>query len=100
MPQITVTADRGEGTVTWRERINASDFESKHFANHLVERIGWAVDDAHEVERDADRRPLTTESASSPAPASVPAADPDLATDAEADAAPAPDPAPRAPVAG
>ena len=63
MPQITVTADRGEGTVTWRERINASDFESKHFANHLVERIGWAVDDAHEVERDADRRPLTAESA-------------------------------------
>jgi hypothetical protein len=63
MPQITVTADRGEGTVTWRERINASDFESKHFANQLVERIGWAVSDAHEVERDADRRPMTAESA-------------------------------------
>ena len=75
MPQITVTADRGEGTVTWRERINASDFESKHFANHLVERIGWAVADAHEVERDADRRPLTAERAPDPAP------DPDPATD-------------------
>jgi len=63
MPQIIVTADRGEGTVTWRERINASDFESAHFANQLVQRIGWAVDDAHDVERDAGRRPLTTEQA-------------------------------------
>ncbi len=61
MPQIIVTADRGEGTVTWRERINASDFESQHFAQQLVERIGWAVNDAHEVERDAERRPLSTE---------------------------------------
>ena len=63
MPQIIVTADRGEGTVTWRERINASDFESAHFANQLVQRIGWAVEDAHDVERDAGRRPLTAEQA-------------------------------------
>ena len=61
MPQIIVTADRAEGTETWRERINASDFESEHFANQLVERLGWAVNDAHEVERDAGRRPLSTE---------------------------------------
>jgi hypothetical protein len=70
MPQIIVTADRGEGTVTWRERINASDFESTHFAQQLVERIGWAVSDAHEVEQDEDRRPLTTQDAE---PAPVPA---------------------------
>jgi len=63
MPQITVTADRDEGTVTWRERVNASDFESKHFADQLVERIGWAVNDAHELERDAGRRPLSAEQA-------------------------------------
>jgi hypothetical protein len=61
MAQIIVTADGGEGTVTWRERINASDLESQHFARHLVERIGWAVNDAHEVEQDADRRPPSTE---------------------------------------
>jgi hypothetical protein len=62
MPQIIVTADRGEGAVTtWRERINASDFESAHFAHQLVERIGWAVSDAHEVEEHADRRPLSSE---------------------------------------
>ncbi len=61
MPQIIVTANRGDDTVTWRERINASDFESEHFAQQLVERIGWAVSDAHEVEQDADRRPLSSQ---------------------------------------
>jgi len=55
VPQIIVTADRGaafaEGAVTLRERVTATDFESEHFANQLVERLGWAVGDAHEVER-------------------------------------------------
>jgi hypothetical protein len=32
------------------ERVNASDFESRHFSDQLVERIGWAVFDAVEVE--------------------------------------------------
>jgi hypothetical protein len=32
------------------ERINAEDFKSDHFQAQLVERIGWAVSDAHEVE--------------------------------------------------
>jgi hypothetical protein len=64
MPQITVTADRGDGAVTtWRERINASDFESAHFAHQFVERIGWAVSDAHEVEEHAGRQPLSSDSA-------------------------------------
>lgn len=56
MPQIIVTADRGgdrpEGSVMLRERINASDFESNHFAAQLVERLGWAVGDAHDAEQD------------------------------------------------
>ena len=55
MPQIIVTADektaRGETPVMLRERVNASDFESNRFAEHLVQRISWAVGDAHEVER-------------------------------------------------
>jgi hypothetical protein len=57
MPQIIVTTDRrnerGEGTVMWRERINVSDFESGHFTAQLLERLGWAVNDAHEVDRQA-----------------------------------------------
>lgn len=55
MPQIIVTADhsedRGEGAVMLRERVNVSDFESDHFSSQLVERLGWAVSDADEVEQ-------------------------------------------------
>ena len=51
MPQIIVTANAGESTpVLLRERINPSDFESEVFGQHLVERLGWAVVDACEVE--------------------------------------------------
>jgi len=54
MPQILVTADRkdrGEEAVMLRERISVADFESRHFAAQLVQRLGWAVGDAHEVEQ-------------------------------------------------
>jgi hypothetical protein len=55
MPQIIVTADRSdhmdEGAVMLRERVNVADFESDHFAAQLVERLGWAVNDADEAER-------------------------------------------------
>jgi hypothetical protein len=54
MPQIIVlsepSADGDEGTVVHRERVNATDFESHHFARQLLERIGWAVADAHTAE--------------------------------------------------
>jgi hypothetical protein len=56
MPQIIVTAGNTaheDGTtVTLRERVNASDFESERFAANLVERLGWAVHDATEAEQD------------------------------------------------
>jgi len=59
MPQIIVAEDRGaafgEGAVTFRERVNVSDFESEHFAAQLVERLGWAVEDADVAERGHDR---------------------------------------------
>jgi hypothetical protein len=54
MPQIIVATDRGagfgDGAVTFRERVNVADFESEHFAAQLVERLGWAVEDADRVE--------------------------------------------------
>jgi hypothetical protein len=64
MPQIIVTADRpnehGKGPVMLSERVNATDFESEHFAARLVERLGWAVTDAQEAEeerlRERERR--------------------------------------------
>jgi hypothetical protein len=55
MPQIIVTADKpndeGQPPVMFRERVSVSDFESAHFANQLVERLGWAVGDADELNR-------------------------------------------------
>jgi hypothetical protein len=65
MPQIIVVADQeagsGEGAVMLRERVNVTDFESRHFAAQLVERLGWAVEDADQVERrpTAQRAPAT-----------------------------------------
>ena len=67
MPQIIVTAESGaafrEGAVTLRERVSVADFESEHFATQLVERLGWAVGDADEVERfsegEAPAEPIT-----------------------------------------
>ena len=51
MPQIIVTAARGsEEAVMLCERVSVTDFESDHFARQLVERLGWAVSDAHQAE--------------------------------------------------
>ena len=55
MPQIIVAADRGaafgQGTMTFREGVTVADFQSEHFATQLVERLGWAVEDADQLER-------------------------------------------------
>ncbi|HEU5063848.1 MAG TPA: hypothetical protein VFT79_11970 [Solirubrobacterales bacterium] len=53
MAQILVVASsrKDEGEVVYRERLNPSDFESDHFSGQLVERVGWAVVDAEELER-------------------------------------------------
>ncbi len=59
MPQIIVMADRpgasNEAPVMLRERVTSRDFESEHFAAQLVERLGWAVEDAHEVQQAGPR---------------------------------------------
>lgn len=55
MPQIIVTAgaedSHQEATVMLRERVNATDFESERFAANLLERLGWAVEDAAAAEQ-------------------------------------------------
>ena len=66
MPQIVITADgldSRRGREVMRERVAVSDLESEMFTAHLVERIEWALSDAHSLEgapgavRDAERRP-------------------------------------------
>jgi hypothetical protein len=55
MPQILVvtdSADASAGTVVYRERISIADLRSDHFSGQLVERVGWAVGDASNLERE------------------------------------------------
>jgi hypothetical protein len=58
VPQIIVTADTssrdGGQAVMFTERVSVRDFESDHFQSQLVERISWAVGDAHELEQQGD----------------------------------------------
>jgi hypothetical protein len=58
MPQIVVVTDsptEDGAKVVYRERISSSDLESDHFSGQLVQRVGWAVRDANELERRSDR---------------------------------------------
>ena len=78
MPQIIVTADRGvegvDAPMMLRERVNLSDFDSEHFRVQLLERLGWAVEDAHEVQDVPDARTAEPDAAADQpdyAPASV-----------------------------
>jgi hypothetical protein len=53
MPEILVTADRPDdhrAAVLLRERISTLDLESEHFSARLLERLGWALVDADELE--------------------------------------------------
>ncbi len=55
MPQIVVITDDAAadpGRVLLKERVAPSDLESDHFSAQLVERVGWAVVDANDLERD------------------------------------------------
>jgi hypothetical protein len=53
MTQILVVADTpqdSENAVVYRERIAPTDLESDHFSGQLIERVGWALLDADEIE--------------------------------------------------
>jgi hypothetical protein len=52
MPQILVIADSPQRAdeVVYRERVPSSSLESDHFAGQLLERVGWAVKDADDLE--------------------------------------------------
>jgi hypothetical protein len=59
MPQIIITTDgpgEGQATEVHRERIHAADVETETASNLLVERIGWALSDADQIERDPEDR--------------------------------------------
>jgi hypothetical protein len=58
MARIRITAEPFGGpdlSIVLDERITRNNFDSDHFAAALVERIGWALADADELERDRPR---------------------------------------------
>ncbi len=53
MPRVIVMADlEDEPAEVMRERVAEVDFESEHAASALIQRVGWAVQDAAALERD------------------------------------------------
>jgi hypothetical protein len=55
MPHVIVTTSTPKGPredVVLNERVTLSDLESEHFCAQLVERLGWAMHDAEEFERE------------------------------------------------
>ena len=60
MPRILVTAERSglppDPPVLLDEKVLADHLTDGSAAAQLIERIGWAVSDAEEVERDHDGR--------------------------------------------
>ena len=56
MAYITVTAGQPDGVkdaVTLTERVVPRDLESDHFSAQLIERLGWALVDAEEINPEA-----------------------------------------------
>ncbi len=47
MAYVTIKTNRNEDHITLQELIAPSDMESEFFCTHLVERLRWAVQDAH-----------------------------------------------------
>ena len=57
MPRIIVMSGLGASrpdAITLDERISPADLGSGHYSAQLIERVGWAVHDADDAERDED----------------------------------------------
>ena len=65
MAYITIKTNRDEDSMTLFERVLPSDLESEFFCRHLVERLRWAVADAHRAPR---QRSLYGHNGSRPVP--------------------------------
>ena len=60
MPSILIVPDTESGDATerfkLRERVSARDLHDEHICAQLLERIGWAVEDAEREENGAPER--------------------------------------------
>ena len=54
MPRVIVTAETSDGrheAIVHDERVLAATLDSDHSSAQLIERVGWALLDAEEIER-------------------------------------------------
>ena len=49
---VTEPADTPDTLVTLNERITTNDLDNDHIAGQLIQRMGWALVDADNAERD------------------------------------------------
>jgi hypothetical protein len=62
MPRVIVTTNQAERLelentpVLLDERVNSIHLDDNHAAMQFVERVGWAISDAEDLERDPRRR--------------------------------------------
>ena len=60
MPRIIVETEGDEHEVVFWEKVGVEDFEAEHFRRCLADRVGWAVADAEEVERQTTAAPVVS----------------------------------------
>jgi hypothetical protein len=65
MAWIAVTTD--DGQPVWKERALSEAFASDHFRASLADRLGWAVNDAEELERGPDADVISLRARRAPA---------------------------------
>ncbi|MCW2966409.1 MAG: hypothetical protein JWM71_181 [Solirubrobacteraceae bacterium] len=52
MPRIIVETEGHDREVVFWEHVGADDFDAEHFRRCFADRIGWAVADAQQAERE------------------------------------------------
>ena len=53
MPRLIFTAETGtdrDGAVVHNERVLATNLDNDHASSQLIERVGWALEDAERLE--------------------------------------------------
>lgn len=48
---IASPSERDDGAMMLSERVTVADLDSEHFASQLIDRLRWAVADAHQAEQ-------------------------------------------------
>ena len=59
MPRLIVTAETGsdrDGAIVHNERVLVTNLDNDHSSAQLIERVGWALEDAERLEAEQPER--------------------------------------------